>query len=85
MSDILRSIIFFIVVIGLAFLFLNLLPYIIIIGIIIWVCFKLYKYFKIKDIGKKQNVNKKEAFKKEDSFEEMKNEAVDVDYTEIKK
>jgi hypothetical protein len=81
MSDLSRTIIIILIVFILGSIFITLLPYIILAGIAVWITTKIFKYFK-------KNNKEKEQIKvevKDDTFDEMKKDAIDVDYEELNK
>lgn len=80
-SDLSRTIIIILIVFILGSIFITLLPYIILAGIAVWITTKIFKYFK-------KNNKEKEQIKvevKDDTFDEMKKDAIDVDYEELNK
>ena len=81
MSDLSRTIIIILIVFILGSIFITLLPYIILAGIAVWITTKIFKYFK-------KNNKEKEQIKvevKDETFDEMKKDAIDVDYEELNK
>lgn len=81
MSDLFSGLILIFIVIILGSVFIWLLPYLIMGGLFIWVTRKLLKFLKSKEVPKEEVEVKVE----EDTFDEMKKEAIDVDYQDINK
>lgn len=76
-----RTIIIIFIVFVLGRIFITLLPYIILAGIAIWITLKIFKYFKNNKEGKEEI--KVETI--DEKFDEMKKDAIDVDYEELNK
>jgi hypothetical protein len=81
LSDLSRTIIIILIVIILGSLFITLLPYIILAGIAVWITSKIIRLFKSKNVEKEEN--KPEPM--EETFDDMKKDAIDVDYEELNK
>lgn len=80
-SDFFRTIIIILIVVILGRLFLISLPYIIMAGIAVWITLKIIGLFKKKNV--KKDEIKVEPM--EDTIDDMKKDAIDVDYEEINK
>lgn len=71
------------------FIFIKILPLLVVVGFVSWIGFKGYKYFKTKGkkkVGKRDNMDISESINNnEDPFDFTSKKIVDVEYEEIKK
>lgn len=81
LSDLSTTIIIILIVFVLGSIFVYFLPYIILAGVAIWITTKIFKHFKNKKEVKEEI--KVETI--DDTFDEMKKDAIDVDYQELNK
>ena len=76
-----RTIIIILIIFVLGSIFISLLPYMILAGAAIWITSKIFKYFKNKKVVKEEI--KIETM--DETFDELKKDAIDVDYQELNK
>lgn len=83
--NVLRIVIWTTLFVVVAVLFFRLLPYLIVIGVIVWVVKKIVKFFKERKENQ-QKVHQEVHYesKKSDEFNIENKDVIDVDYTEVK-
>ena len=76
-----------IIILGVIYLFINILPFVLIIGFITWILFKglkILKSFNIKKEGVFTTRDEAEVYSNGDSNEFTNGQIIDVEYKEVK-